>query len=188
MRQRFSGWWGVAPFQGIGFAEDAVDARFMRCFEIIWTSTISLGRFSSSGRGVRLVTDEFDCDGPSRWLVDESEADRFEEAQPRDWAAIPEDLDETLHFARWSISEDGLVVVLSNRGDGRGEACGRTSVTGLRPILPRRTFRSPRRSSAPRRDRSSVRRRPRSSGWLRHARRPCAQVSRTPSRCSRARR
>jgi hypothetical protein len=84
----------------------------MRFFDLVQSAAESNGKvfFLWAGEGHDLITDEIDCEDLSGWLVDESDAARFERIWLDDWSNIPDDLDDTFCFARWS-NDGGAITV-----------------------------------------------------------------------------
>lgn len=85
----------------------------MRFFDIVQAAAGRLGKvfFLWTGEGHDITTDELDGEDLSGWLVDESNAELFESLWTKPGASIPDDLDDTSCFARWSQDEDGRIEI-----------------------------------------------------------------------------
>ena len=99
--------------RGIRFLSDAEDERFMRFFGVVQDAAASMGKvfFLWTEEGNPLMTDELDGGDLSGWLVDDADADRFDQIWREQPLDLPEDLDDTFSIARWSQGEDGRISI-----------------------------------------------------------------------------
>lgn len=97
----------------IRFLRDAKDEKFMRFFEIVQDAARKLGKvfFLWTEENNPLMTDELDGGDLSGWLVDESDAERFDAIWRESVDDIPDELDDTFCFAKWSMDDSGGISI-----------------------------------------------------------------------------
>ena len=98
---------------GIRFLRDAEDKKFMRFFGIVQSAAKELGKvfFLWTEENNPLMTDELDGGDLSGWLVNEADAERFDAIWRESIDDIPEELDDTFCFAKWSMDDFGNISI-----------------------------------------------------------------------------
>ena len=96
---------------GIRFLRDAEDKKFMRFFGIVQNAAKELGKvfFLWTEEGNPLMTDELDGGDLSGWLVDAADAERFDAIWRESIDDLPDELDDTFCFAKWSMYDSGNI-------------------------------------------------------------------------------
>lgn len=98
---------------GVKYKKTSDDPKFMRFFEIVQDAANKLGKvfFLWTEENNPLMTDELDGGDLSGWLVDESDAERFDAIWRESVDDIPDELDDTFCFAKWSMDDFGNISI-----------------------------------------------------------------------------
>ena len=98
---------------GIKYKATSDDPKFMRFFEIVQDAANKIGKvfFLWTEENNPLMTDELDGGDLSGWLVDESDAERFDAIWRESVDDIPDELDDALCFAKWSMDDSGGISI-----------------------------------------------------------------------------